>query len=419
MTDASTCAPISATNSEAGSVKNLDNLSQSPAELSTDVRSITHVIKAANHAPGSWRAPHIASQAITMDLVEIYFEIIYPMLVPFWRDFLPASFADHPSFPFFHRPTFLRKISRCEYCTNQFFFAATMAVCALASARARDGAVFSSRWNHSALQQPPSEVFYAAARGSIPFDLITARDHNAMRACALLAVTAIQYGQIREMHQHLGRYHALVAMDGLHDEANWPKDIGLVELEERRRLVSQAGCSRLLVTTDSKFEFWSMYCLDVYAAVIWNGVARCREAHSHVLYPTEVDDEEFGDHGFSVQARKSKHATDRSPTRPMVRVHSNSWLCGWNFATDLYRVLEHAVDRFRTRRARLKKQCYLQDIFGDDDYTSQASVREGIMQMYSNLPQCFKETRPITLDMKLDRFGFQAANIAATVQVRD
>jgi hypothetical protein len=27
-------------------------------------------------------------------------------------------------------------------------------------------------------------------------------------------------------------------MDGLHDEANWPKDIGIVEIEERRRLVS-------------------------------------------------------------------------------------------------------------------------------------------------------------------------------------
>ena len=26
-----------------------------------------------------WRAPHIASQAVIMDLVEIYFEVVYPM----------------------------------------------------------------------------------------------------------------------------------------------------------------------------------------------------------------------------------------------------------------------------------------------------------------------------------------------------
>jgi hypothetical protein len=59
-----------------------------------------------------------------------------------------------------------------------------------------------------------------------------------MRACAILAITNIQFGQMRLFHQNLARYHAIVAMDGLHDEANWPKDIGIVEIEERRRLVS-------------------------------------------------------------------------------------------------------------------------------------------------------------------------------------
>ncbi len=29
--------------------------------------------------PDLWRAPHVASQALIMDLVEVYFEIIYPM----------------------------------------------------------------------------------------------------------------------------------------------------------------------------------------------------------------------------------------------------------------------------------------------------------------------------------------------------
>lgn len=67
---------------------------------------------------------------------------------------------------------------------------------------------------------------------------ITARDHNCMRACATLAITNIQFGQMRLFHQNLSRYHAIVAMDGLHNEANWPKDIGIVEVEERRRLVS-------------------------------------------------------------------------------------------------------------------------------------------------------------------------------------
>lgn len=114
-----------------------------------------------------------------------------------------------------------------------------MAVCALASARARDGAIYSARWSYDQVKDPPSEVFFEQAAKSMPVEKMTARDHslNAMRACAFLAITSIQYGQIRSMHQYLGRYHALVSMDALHNEVNWPRDIGFVEIEERRRLV--------------------------------------------------------------------------------------------------------------------------------------------------------------------------------------
>lgn len=76
-----------------------------------------------------------------------------------------------------------------------------------------------------------------AAKDTIPKDLSKARGLDYMRACALLAIACIQNGEIRVMHHYLGLYHALVAMDGLHDEANWPKGIGIVETEERRRLV--------------------------------------------------------------------------------------------------------------------------------------------------------------------------------------
>lgn len=59
-----------------------------------------------------------------------------------------------------------------------------------------------------------------------------------MCTCALLALYGIQVGKIDIMHQYLGLYHSLVSMDSLHDEKNWPKDIGFVETELRRRLVS-------------------------------------------------------------------------------------------------------------------------------------------------------------------------------------
>jgi hypothetical protein len=276
-----------------------------------------------------------------------------------------------------------------------------MAACALASARARDGAIISSRWKHANLKEPTSQVFHDAARAAVPIDLITAQQHDCLRAQALLALTALQNGQIRTMHQQLGRYHALVAMDGLHDEANWPSDIGVVETEERRRL------------------FWAMYSFDIYTAVVWNGVIRVREAHCNVLYPSDLDDDMFDDASLATTSLAPAPVNAANVVQQAHSVHATSWLSGWNFSTDLYRVMEHAVDNFLTRRARLQKRTFLNDIFGENGNAlpSQASVLKNVMDMYAKLPRRFKEIQPISFNAQEDRFGFQAANITATVQL--
>jgi hypothetical protein len=112
-----------------------------------------------------------------------------------------------------------------------------MAICALSSARARDGALFPGRWGAEHFKNPSSESFFAAVRETIPQDLTVMRGLDWMRTCALLALYGIQVGKIEIMHQYLGLYHSLVAMDNLYDEKNWPKS-GVVETELRRRLVS-------------------------------------------------------------------------------------------------------------------------------------------------------------------------------------
>ena len=122
-----------------------------------------------------------------------------------------------------------------------------------------------------------------------------------------------------------------------------------------------------------------------------------------------MDDETFDDTGFF-------DVPGTSPSAPKA-IQPKSWLCGWNFTTDLYRVLEHAVDHFRTRRTRMQQKSFLHNIFEIDDSVSQAHVRDRVMDMYKNLPPQFKSTQPVTQDPKQDRFGFQAANIAATVQL--
>jgi hypothetical protein len=154
-----------------------------------------------------------------MDLTELYFEIVYPI------------------FPFFHRPSWMHRISRAQYTTDRELYAATMAVCALVSSRVRDGSITNPKWDVHRLREPKPEVFYAEARKQLAsLDMVASL--NVLRARAILAVAAIQNGDMREMRWQLGTYHTLVAVDGLHDEANWPTGIGVVEREERRRLVS-------------------------------------------------------------------------------------------------------------------------------------------------------------------------------------
>lgn len=113
-----------------------------------------------------------------------------------------------------------------------------MAICALASARVRDGALLPNQWEPDHFREPSPEQFFVAVRESMPQDLGAMRGLDWMRTCALMALFGIQVGNIEVMHQYLGIYHSLVAMDSLHDEKNWPKNVGIVETELRRRLAS-------------------------------------------------------------------------------------------------------------------------------------------------------------------------------------
>lgn len=150
------------------------------------------------------------------------------------------------SFPFFHRPSLRRRIANREYLTNQGLLACVMMICALASARVRDGAASSSAGLPGTQNYWSSEDFYAAAQSAVPKDLSSARGIDYMRTFALLALFSIQSGRIDAMQLNLGIYHALVSGERLYDESAWPEGTGLVEIEERRRLVS---CTPLYVPT--------------------------------------------------------------------------------------------------------------------------------------------------------------------------
>jgi hypothetical protein len=135
------------------------------------------------------------------------------------------------------------------------------------------------------------------------------------------------------------------------------------------------------------------------------------------LYPTEADDETFSDKGFESLTMTSPVDLQGTPNSLISVAGPVVWLRGWNFTTDLYRILEHAMDHFRRKRPRHRRRpSLIENIFGDTP-TSQAAVLQNVMTMYGNLPQQFKETSPVSLDLSKGRYSFQAANIAATVQL--
>ncbi|KAJ5133872.1 hypothetical protein N7448_001108 [Penicillium atrosanguineum] len=328
----------------------------------------------------SWKAFAISCDRQIRNLVQVYFEIVYPI------------------FPLFHRPSFIEQVNNREHLHNQGLFASTMAVCSLASGRARDGALYSTRWCREELLEPPSEAFYAAAKDSLPRDLAAAKGMNYMRACAILAIVSIQNGQIKNMQKYSGMYHTLITMEGFHDEKLWPKDISPIEVEERRRL------------------FWSIYTLDIYSTVVWGGVIRYREAHSLVRYPTEVDDHYITAQGYTMQPVSPGSSTiGQSPASGVSR-QSLCWMQGWNFTTDLYRILEHVVDGTRRKFSSANGTQEVWSLFSPTSM-SEPAVMERVLNMYSALPSQFREMPPTTGDMGKDLFGFQSANIQATLQL--
>lgn len=135
-------------------------------------------------------------------------------------------------------------------------------------------------------------------------------------------------------------------------------------------------------------KYWSTYTLDVYSTVVWNGCVHFQEAHSQVQYPSQA------------------------PTAEHLMLHplSPSWMVGWNFITDLYRTLEHAISRLRTQRSRFN----LLEVSTPSSPTFSLDVSSRISIMFMELPDIFKATNEMSGDPAQDIYGFQAANIQAT-----
>lgn len=148
-------------------------------------------------------------------------------------------------------------------------------------------------------------------------------------------------------------------------------------------------------------QFWSIYTLDIYASMVWGSMIHHRGCNCAVAYPSEIE--------------------DTAPPRSALPDQS-SWLRGWNFTTDLYRILERVMDviatnRIQSARAGPPPLSILTHSIGTDAGPSLGSVMPYVNGMYDRLPAIFKQVRPMTGNLDADIDSFQAANIVVTIYV--
>ncbi|PWI64968.1 hypothetical protein PCL_08419 [Purpureocillium lilacinum] len=288
-----------------------------------------------------------------VDLVELYFELVYPI------------------FPLFHERSYTRIIARGDHLKSQALFASTMAVCALAGNCVCDGALVSPRWDRPSLRTIDRVVFGNEAKKQL-MALHPISGFEVLRGHAIMAVLALQTGSLDDFHKHLDFCYAIVSRGTLHEESSWPLDIGVIEREERRRVL------------------WSIYTMGIHSAVVWGSEIRLSEGDCKVAYPC-CDDDRIDDIVASDTYFESANASSLWSTE-----HAFSWLPGWNFNIDIYRALESALAKFKD---------------------GSLAPAQHVFQKHHNLPRYFKDTPVLTAHSRLSRLGHQVVMIRRGMQL--
>ncbi|KDN64001.1 hypothetical protein CSUB01_10048 [Colletotrichum sublineola] len=353
------------------------------------------------------------SRSLVSRLISIFFDTVYPVCVPSLSVSLSLSLSIlHPplspslawqllrspvretsdnltiacSFPFFDEASLLREWESASLSATRASFARLMAICALSSCHVRDGAVF-----NPAVPAPLCPEYHQAymedAQKAIPEtnrEIGSFEVFDYLQVLGTLSLAATQLKDDPLFHECMGRYHTLVAQHTFHFEARWPSHLTYPEKHVRRQF------------------FWSMYRLEVHAALIDGHVIRCPELQCAVAYPQQVD----GLAGI----------IDASGQTEKTRFRHGSWLTGWNYITDLYRVLEHVIVRMRKDRLKALDR-------GPIEHESLMppidKLLERVLEKKGNLPPYATLAFPASHDVEANLCGFQVANIACTFQLQE
>ncbi|KIW10315.1 hypothetical protein PV08_11277 [Exophiala spinifera] len=310
------------------------------------------------------------SRELIQDLLINFFESVYPVLV--LPDRRVSTMIDVPRVCTVHEQSFMHHWHTKQIPSGRASYARLMSVCALSACRIASGATFTPREISCAVTP---NVYLDEAIAAIPGTFGESLEFEYLQAINLVCLTARECGNAALLQQYLGLYHGALAEQGYYDERRWPSGISTIEREERRRL------------------YWHMYRLEIHTSLVLGHAVRCPELQSAVAYPT-LPDQDF--------------------TESMENLE---WLTGWNFITDIYRGIEHLISYFRNKRTtiHLDNRCLSTAFL--IDYDPQEKIVRPLNLAYSNLPLRFKKAQRVSQDIRLNRCGFQTANIIATYQL--
>lgn len=237
-----------------------------------------------------------------------------------------------------------------------------MSLCAVGAQTAAIGAVFDDTLLDG-FDTPDSSRYFEEAVSQIPQSITQSHDLDYLRSYGLLAVYSLRAGSHGDLVRYLGLCHASIAHHKFHDESLWPKKISTMETDDRRRL------------------FWCIYRLEVHSSCVLGHIVRMPESQIFVLYPRITAD---------------------------MDTETQAWTAGWDYITDLFRLLEYAIFSLRgckSRSALLTALC---------DRPSPSTLLDSLAELRDARPHILLGLSEQDSQLQSNRCKYMAVQIACT-----
>ncbi|KAF9871305.1 hypothetical protein CkaCkLH20_11226 [Colletotrichum karsti] len=298
----------------------------------------------------------------------------------------------YPVFPFYDEKSVMREWDESKMSSDRAAFARLMAICALSASHVRDGAMFDPDVVPDMVRDELQQAYLDDGRKAIPEDNRDIPKNEVFQYLQVLGTMSLAAIQIKDdtlFEQYLGRYHNIVAQSQFQFEKHWGDNLTSTEVYVRRQF------------------FWSMYRLEVHSALIQGHVIRCPELQCGVGYPVHV--------GLSGVLDPTEMPVSGNSANSKTEIFfPGSWLVGWNYITDLYRILEHVIVRMRKARV---QAAHTDRNNIDRLLPSIDEMLREVLGRKMKLPLYASQAFPSSTNREENLCGFQVANIACTYQL--